>query len=208
MISLIVLAAGQSRRMGTNKLALPWGHSTVLESTLAMLSQTKASQKILVLGHEAGRWRHLENLPGWNIIASPQYAMGQSHSLQAGLAQLAPECQGILFCLGDVPLLQKETVNRIIDVYQENSIPLVAPVYQGRRGNPVLFAADLLPELRELKGDTGARELFHRHSHILVPVDDPGVVIDIDTPEEYEKWKNAEIRGTTAFPGIPKGCQA
>jgi len=191
MISLIVLAAGQSRRMGKNKLALPWGSSTILESTLKTLSETKTSEKILVLGHEAERWEHLKGLPDWKVISSPQYALGQSHSLQAGLAQLADECEGILFCLGDVPLLQRKTVDHIIDIYHANSIPLVAPVYRGQRGNPVLFAASLLPELKQLDGDMGARELFNRHPHILVPVDDPGVIIDIDTPEEYKKWKDA-----------------
>lgn len=191
MITAVVLAAGSSRRMGSNKLALPWGKSTILESTLQALTTPQINRRILVLGHEAERWQHLAE-QGWEMVQSPLYAQGQSYSLRAGIRNLGAECESILFCLGDLPLLQKATVDYLIEVFQQNKLLLAAPAYQGKRGNPVLFASSLLPELRELSGDVGARIFFQRYPHILVPVDDYGTITDIDTPEEYEKWRGKQ----------------
>jgi molybdenum cofactor cytidylyltransferase len=191
MITAVVLAAGSSRRMGSNKLALPWGKSTMLESTLQALATPRISRRILVLGHEAERWQHLAK-QGWEIVQSPLYAQGQSYSLRAGIHDLGSECESILFCLGDLPLLQQATVDYLIEVFQQNKLLLAAPSYQGKRGNPVLFASSLLPELRELSGDVGARIFFQRYPHILVPVEDYGTITDIDTPEEYAKWREKQ----------------
>ena len=188
-IAGIVLAAGQSSRMGRTKQLLPWQGTTILGAVLEQARMSCLDELIVVLGSAAGRIQHNVDLQGVRVIENPDYANGQSTSLQAGLAALPDAVLAAVFLLGDQPLVTAATLDRIIKTFTETHAPLVIPVHAGRRGNPVLIHRALFPELMTLQGDTGARVLFHRYADSIceVPVPDPGICRDIDTWQDFQK---------------------
>ncbi|MDT3697789.1 MAG: nucleotidyltransferase family protein [Thermincola sp.] len=196
MISAIVLAAGTSSRMGRPKQLLTYRGRPLLRHVIDIVSRSSVDQIIVVLGHrreEAAKT--LEGLP-LQIVVNHNYTSGQSSSVKTGLESLAsphssPKASkaraGVLFVLGDQPLLKPETINLLIEKFLLLG-GIVAPYYQGKRGNPVLFDLCLRDEFDSLEGDAGAREIIFRHPEILhqVNVTDPGILLDVDTPEDLE----------------------
>lgn len=190
-ISAIVLAAGESKRMGQPKLFLPWGPATILEQTVANFLSAKADEVILVVGEQSERaLRLLRNCPV-KVVVNPDYASGMASSIVIGLGQVAGQSQAIMLALADQPLVDPPTINQLVEAFSEHKKGIVVPVYQGRRGHPVLFSLKYRQELSELKGDTGAREIVARHTDdvLEVAVDNDGVLVDIDTPAAYQEYK-------------------
>ena len=187
-ITAVILAAGFGSRMGKNKLALPWqGEKTVLEATIAKITASTIKQGVVVLGYESAFWLQRLALPeGWQTVVNPDFALGQSTSLKAGLQAVAKDTDAILFCLGDQPLIQTETVQALLQAWQEKKPAILLPTYKGRRGNPVLFGAQTFSGMKELTGDAGARSLFAVYEPLEFPVQDRGIVVDLDTIEVYE----------------------
>lgn len=187
-IAGIVLAAGQSSRMGRVKQLLPWQGITLLGAALEQARRSCLDELIVVLGAASDRIQDTVDLQDVQVIVNPAYAQGQSTSLQAGLAVLPDAMQAAVFLLGDQPLVSAATIDRIIKAYTETHASLVIPVHAGRRGNPVLIKRSLFPELMTLQGDTGARVLFHGYADSIceVPVPDSGICRDIDTWEDYQ----------------------
>lgn len=200
MVSAIVLAAGTSSRMGSLKQLLLYRGRTLLQHVIETLSRSKVDKIVVVLGHrQAEVAETLEGLPV-HLVINENYADGQSSSVKAGLKALlglrslkAPgnSREGVLFVLGDQPLLKTETINLLIDNFIAKG-GIVAPYYHGTRGNPVLFDLSYLSEFELLQGDTGAREIINRHSDELhkIEVTDPGIIMDIDTPEDLDLLRN------------------
>lgn len=188
-IAGIVLAAGQSSRMGRTKQLLPWRKTTLLGAVLAQARLSGLDELVVVLGAAFGRIQDTVDLQDVQVVVNPAYAQGQSTSLQAGLAVLPDAVQAAVFLLGDQPLVSAATIDQIINAYTETHAPLVIPVHAGRRGNPVLIHCSLFPVLMTLKGDTGARVLFHRYADSIceVSVPDSGICRDIDTWEDYQE---------------------
>jgi molybdenum cofactor cytidylyltransferase len=121
-------------------------------------------------------------------VECADYASGQAASLRAGLGALPGSASAAVVMLVDMPFVHAAVVDALIAAYAAAPGSMaVAPTYQGRRGNPVLLAAPLFPELRALEGDGGARPVLERHAAAVVQVDldDPAVITDIDTPEAY-----------------------
>lgn len=196
MVTAIVLAAGTSSRMGRFKLLLPYRGRPILCHVIDSLTRSKADKIMVVLGHRhAEVAAQLTGLPV-QVVINHEYASGQSSSLQVGLKALSglddnPAAgisrQGVLFVLGDQPLLKPETINLLIDAFNDRG-GIVAPWYRGVRGNPVLFDLSFRSEFELLTGDTGAREIINGHPEALsrIEVADQGVVFDIDTPQDLE----------------------
>ncbi len=196
MVIAIVLAAGTSSRMGKPKQLLLYQGRPLLRHVIENLSRSKVDKTVVVLGHKyAEVAAALKDLP-INIIVNRDYASGQSASVKAGLKALVdPDLklasdtgrQGVLFVLGDQPLLKPETVNLLIDNFMRCG-GIVAPYYQGIRGNPVLFDISFKHELQSLQGDKGAREIIARNLQALhkIEVTDPGILLDVDTPKDLE----------------------
>jgi molybdenum cofactor cytidylyltransferase len=131
----------------------------------------------------AGRGRPVQ------VVVNPEWAQGQSTSVRAGLAALPADVSGALFPLVDQPGVTPDLINALIERHQATLAPVVWPEYQGRRGNPVLFDRDVFHHLVRLRGDTGGRpvlQAYARHAE-RVPAPDPGVLFDIDTPDDYAK---------------------
>ena len=187
-IAALVLAAGMSRRMGpTNKLLTAVeGVPMVIRAVDASLS-SKAGPVIVVTGHEAERVKEtLGRKRKVTIVHNLDYAQGLSTSLARGLAAVPAECDGVLICLGDMPRVRAAHLDRLIDAFNPlEGRSICVPTYQGRRGNPVLFARRFFAEMASVAGDVGARHLIGEHDDQVAEVEmgDAGVLLDVDSPE-------------------------
>ena len=187
MISAILLAAGESNRMGQPKQLMPFGHSTIVERTLDNLLNSTVSETIVVLGYKDDEIRKTIASKPVKIAINPDYQQGMSTSIIAGLKQVDKRAQAVLIALGDQPFVDNQTITSLVEAFIANSRGIIIPVYQGRRGNPVIFAIKYKGELLNLKGDIGGREIIKRHPNdvLEVTVNCEGVLLDIDTAENY-----------------------
>jgi molybdenum cofactor cytidylyltransferase len=195
----IILAAGTSSRMsdGRNKLLLPLHGRPVLAHVLAAALGSRARPLVLVLGHQAEEVRarlRPEELTQVRIVENAAYAGGQSTSMQAGLRALlsdqqADELTGVIFLLGDQPMITSRLIDALLDLHAESKKPIVLPLYAGQRGNPVLFSLDLAPELLQVSGDEGGRSVLKRHPQEIatLTVDEEILNADVDTWEAYQR---------------------
>lgn len=188
-ISALLLAAGESQRMGRPKQLLPLGESTLIEVALENLLRSRLQEVIVVLGFMAEEIRPRVETKGVRVAVNPHYKEGMASSLRVGLEALDPRAGGILVALADQPFIPPEVIDRLIEAFQRTSKGIVVPVFQGRRGHPVIFHRRYEEELRCLSGDQGGRELLQRKPGELleVDVDCPGVLQDIDTLEDYRR---------------------
>lgn len=192
MIAGLILAAGESSRMGQDKALLAYRGSTFLETAIATLRAAGVAPIFVVLGHHADEIRRATNFQGAEVVVNENYSLGQTSSLQAGLRALAnPEVEAVVLWLVDHPAVSAETVGKLIAHYRESKAPVVIPRYQKERGHPVLIARALFHELLGLGPSEGANTVIrkHRSETQWVEVDDRGVQLDIDDPESYRLLK-------------------
>jgi molybdenum cofactor cytidylyltransferase len=187
-VSAIILAAGTSTRMGQAKQLLPLGDTTVLAQTLKNTRHARLHEIVLVLGSSAEAIRHQLPLLDLKLVINPEYQQGIASSLRLGICALDPHSDATLIILGDQPFTRPETLEQIADAYHRSRAPIVIPSYQGTRGNPVLLDRSVFEEAMVLQGDTGCRALFSKHlgEIVNVEVEDDGVLLDIDNPEDYQ----------------------
>ncbi len=188
-IGAVVLAAGMSSRMGQPKQLLRLGERTVLAQTLENLRGTHVEEIVLVLGFAAETIvRHIA-LDGFRVVINEQYREGMGSSLRSGLAALAPGIDGALIVLADQPFVRPATLDRLIEGYIESGAQIVIPAYRGFRGNPVLLNRSVFAEVMALTGDMGCRAIFGSHTEgiLKVPVDDVGILLDIDNKDDFER---------------------
>ncbi len=189
-VGVIVLAAGAGERLGGGKQLLAIAGEPMVRRVVRTTLAALPGNVVVVLGHDAEQVAAaLEDLPV-NIAVNPDYRRGLSTSLQAGLAALTPATRAALFVLADQPGVTADVLTQLAVAYTAGHQKIVVPVYQGQRGNPVLIARDLWPQILALQGDVGAREIIRNHPEevLAVAVDCPGVVQDIDTPADYQAW--------------------
>lgn len=200
MILAAVLAAGTSSRMKKNKLALPWGKRTVLETTMKLVESYAFDKKMLILGYQQDIWYEKweealkNNALDWEITFNPNYSQGQGTSVAKVGEHLCLNFalrgyEGVMFFLGDQPLLEEETICQLIEVWEADKEKIVVPVYQGKRGNPAIFPRRFFADLMKLSGDCGARGIIEANPAEVtaVEVEDRGVAVDLDTAEVYER---------------------
>lgn len=185
----VILAAGEGRRMGTIKQLLPFNGTTLLGRVISSTRQSMIDDITLVLGCRSDDILRQVDTVGLHVIMNRQWSAGQSGSLTSGLAGLTDEHEAVMFLLADQPLVGPDTIDLLIRRFRESDADIVVPVYKKKRGNPTIFSIRLIPKIRQLKGDTGGRRLFSSHAARLmtVEVDDPAVVLDVDTPGDYQK---------------------
>jgi molybdenum cofactor cytidylyltransferase len=194
-VAALVLAAGQSRRMGRyNKLlAIIDGRQMVTHVVDAALA-SKADPVIVVTGHDQDK---VERAIGKRKVLwahNPDYAEGLSTSLKIGLDALPEEAEGVVVLLGDMPLVGREQINRLINAFNPTEgRAIVVPTVRGKRGNPVLFATRFVPEIKGIGGDVGARHLLGEHADEIfeIEMDDAATLLDVDTPEALEALMKA-----------------
>ncbi len=195
-VAAIVLAAGGSTRMGQLKQLLPVDGQPMVRRVTQTVCAAGLAQVIVVLGAQADRVREAVHGLPVEIVINEQWAAGMSHSLRAGLEAIRPDIQAALIVLADQPRLTPALLQKLVSRYQATRAAIVAPFYQGRQGNPVLFDRTLFAELMAIEGDQGGRSLLTRYPEQIerVEVDDPAVVLDIDTREEYEQLHHRHRR--------------
>jgi molybdenum cofactor cytidylyltransferase len=192
MIAAVILAAGESSRMGRPKALLPFRGTTFIEAIVGALKQSRVGEIVVVLGHDAEEMkRRIEHLPV-TIVINREYKQGQLSSLQAAIRYLnaSPHrIEGMLVHLVDHPYLNPALVDRMIESFYAAPKLIVLPRYQMRRGHPVIFSASLFQELLEAPLDQGAKAVVnaHRADTLELDTDDAGIAVDIDTPEEYRE---------------------
>ncbi|MEX1298552.1 MAG: nucleotidyltransferase family protein [Desulfotignum sp.] len=198
----IILAAGCGSRMGRAKQLLPFGDTTLLGRVIATAGAAGLDAVFVVLGFEAGQIRRMlhrtsSGRTGIQFVDNPDWHKGQSSSVSAGLKDLPPDMNGALFLLGDQPLVTVQTINQLVFAFQTTDHWILAPRFKGQRGNPVLVASPLFDRLTQPAGDAGARILFEefRHRMHCLDVDDPGILKDVDTPEDYDALVREQKRG-------------
>jgi len=203
MITAIILAAGKGERMGRLKQLLPWAHTTLLGKVVENVRGSRLLGDILlVVGYRAEEVLRGIPLEGLRVVRNPQYAEGMSSSLKAALRHLSPTTRAIMVILGDQPLIGAEIIDLLLKSYLSHSPPkgIVYPTYQGRRGHPVIIDRKYEPEMRDLEGDKGCREIIaaHPEDSLPVPVDTAAVLQDIDQPADLEEIRSLMEKGDEA----------
>ncbi|MEM7678750.1 MAG: NTP transferase domain-containing protein, partial [Myxococcota bacterium] len=197
-IAAVVLAAGQSRRMGAqNKLLAEVDGVPMVVRVVRTLSASGVDRVVVVTGHQSNRVEALlRDVSDVAFVHNPDYAEGLSTSVRAGIRALDTDVDGALIALGDMPWVRAEHVRRLIAAFAPHEI--IVPVHDRKRGHPVLWPARFFPEFEKLLGDVGARHLLERYAdHVVsVPVDDRGVHVDVDTPQALAQLRD-EWPGTT-----------
>jgi molybdenum cofactor cytidylyltransferase len=190
-IAGLVLAAGQSRRMGTlNKLLIGIDGKPMVRHVAEAVAASQASPLVVVTGHQHEKVEAaLAGLPA-RFVHNPDYAQGLSTSVQRGLAALAEDVDGAVICLGDMPMVASAAIDRLIAAFNpvEGRV-LCVPTRRGKRGNPVLLGKALFAALAAVTGDTGARSLIATHPELVaeVEMESDAVLTDIDTPQALAK---------------------
>ena len=190
LVTGIVLAAGKSSRMGRPKQLLPFRGRTILECVVDNALASSLQQVIVVLGYHADVVEPLMRGRDVTVVVNPSFENGQSSSLKTGLKAVTDEADAVLFLLGDQPLVSPETINRILSAYETSpASPIVLPVFEDTRGNPVLFSRETFSRMESLSGDSGARSLLQEYigKILLVQIDSPCIHIDLDTEEDYRR---------------------
>lgn len=177
----IILAAGQSRRMGSNKLVAHLNGKPLVAHVADAIDAANLPPPIVVLGHAADEVRAALTGRAVRFVTAEDHAQGMSRSLAAGIAAVRDAWEATIICLGDMPLISPRLLSRLAARASPPAIRI--PTFEGRRGNPVLWGRDYYAALAALEGDTGARPLFEQHASriTLVPWTDDSIHYDVDT---------------------------
>lgn len=189
MIHALILAAGESRRMGTSKLLLPFGETTIIETVLDHVLETTVESVWVVLGSNSReiemRIRHLPI----RTVFNRRFKAGMLSSIQAGFRALPEETRAALIVLGDQPRIPSAVIKQIIQAYKKSGKGIVLPIYEERRGHPLLIDTKYRKAIDALNPEIGLRQLIRDYPDDLlkVPTNIPAILADIDTPADYKK---------------------
>jgi len=188
----ILLAAGESSRMGQPKQILTWQGQPLVRHVASIALAAGLQLLIVVTGaHQALVETALSGLP-LSLTHNPHWQSGQSTSIQTGMRALPPEYSAVIFFLSDQPLINEHLVRSLIETHTATLSPIVAPIVEDQRSNPVLFDRSTFDDLSELQGDMGGRALFSRFLVNWLPWNDPRITLDIDTQQDYERLLSLE----------------
>jgi molybdenum cofactor cytidylyltransferase len=192
-IAALLLAAGKSSRMGENKMLAEIDGRPMVARTAQRLLASRARPIVAVLGNQADEVDvALGKLPV-ERVRNPDFAEGLSTSLKRGIAMLPADVDGVVVCLGDMPLIAGRDVDRLIAAFNPlEGRAIIAPVRRGKRGNPLLWSRQFFPEMMALSGDQGARKLVEEHADLVaeVEMENDAIFIDIDTPDALAQLRD------------------
>ena len=193
MISAIILAAGESKRMGQQKLLMSWGKVSVIQHVISVFAKAGVDEIVVVTGShreevEANLSQLKKDYPVRSLF-NEDFATGDMlSSIQCGLRALTPKPEdAALIALGDQPQVREGSVRRVCKTFEETGSPLVVPSYHMRRGHPWLVARSLWDAILALRNPQTPRDFLNSHADEIkyVEVDDEGILADLDTPEQY-----------------------
>ncbi len=187
MIWAIILAAGKSRRMGTQKLLLPFGEATVVEAVVRTAFASSVDRVLAVLGADRDAVRLKLEPSGAGFAINENDHLGMLSSVQAGFRALPADAEAAVVMLGDQPFLAPRVIDDVIGAYKEGRKGIVIPTFQGRRGHPVLVDLGFREEVLALDPADGLRRLMETHPRDILEVEtgDANILRDMDTPEDY-----------------------
>jgi len=191
MITAIILAAGESKRMGEPKMLLPWGGSTVLQAVLSAFRAAGIEDIMVITG--AGHERLEAVIEGSaRTIFNPDFAAGEMlSSIQTGLQAMDPRIEAALIALGDQPQVRPATIQKLVDARLETHCDLSVPSYELRRGHPWLVGRRHWEEILSMRPGETMRDFFRTHAREIhyVQAEDASVLADLDTPEDYHRYR-------------------
>ena len=192
MISAIILAAGESRRMGVqNKLLLQIDSEVLIRKFVKSVSNSLVDAVLVVVGFEAEKIKAVLHDQSVKFVENPSYEEGMTTSIQSGVKASSNESTGLMICLADMPFAETSDLNLLIQAFNDyrstESSLIIVPVFQGKRGNPVLFSEEFRDKILTHKGE-GCREIVRQFPHYVkeVCMENDNLLRDIDTPEDYE----------------------
>jgi len=192
VISAIILAAGESKRMGQPKMLLPWGETTVLGKVISVIRSAGVDDIVTVTGGFREQVEAIARQHHSRIIFNVEFANNEMlNSIQCGLRSLKAEAEATLICLGDQPQVQEGSVRGVCEAFKRSRSSLVVPSHHMRRGHPWLAARPLWEEILKMKPPQSPRDVLNAHAKEIeyVQVDTPTILEDLDTPEDYFKFK-------------------
>ena len=197
----VILAAGSSTRFEDgHKLLVETGGIPIIRHVASALAQSRVGEIVLVTATKNDAVAKAAGPGRWRTIANPNASHGLSSSLRLGLRSIAENADGVLIALADMPGVTAELVNSLLAAFAESkSRMIVFPVaVDGRRGHPVIWPKELIPELMNLSGDAGGREIIARHRELWCPVpcEDLGAFTDIDTREDLAAFRQTDLQTT------------
>ena len=191
MLAAVILSGGSSERMGSPKALVPFQGKTFLEHLLEITKHPRIGVRRVVLGAHAEPIAKEVHLAADEIVINEDWEAGQLSSIQAALRSLPEGTEGMLLCLIDHPLVTENLVAELIEKFQASHAPIVLPVYEGRRGHPVIFSAAVYDELLNAPTDKGARAVVwaHRGKVVELPTHEEGCVLNLNDPETLQRAK-------------------
>ena len=189
MIRAVVLAAGQSRRMGAHKMLLPYGGKTVIAHVVDELARSSVADVVVVVGHEGERVTEaLAGLPA-TVVANDEHEAGMLSSVRCGLRALGAPCEAVMVALGDQPGVTSELADGLTRAFAATDKGIVVPVCDGKWGHPLLFSNRHCPEVLGRFGNVGLRGLLRAHPDDILElaVPDAAALSDMDYPEDYHE---------------------
>jgi molybdenum cofactor cytidylyltransferase len=194
-ISGILLAAGESCRMGKPKLSLPWGKSTIIEGVVANFLESNIFELIVVVGANRDRMKEVLASKLLRIVENPDYQEGMGASIRQGVGAASSQAGGYLIGLGDQPLITTDIIDSLIASFAKEGQGIAVCAHEGKNGHPVLFARKFRQALCALRGDKGGRDLMKLYAAEVkqVEVGSKAIFADIDTPEDYQKLSGDSV---------------
>ncbi len=188
-LAAIILSAGYSSRMTAFKPLLPLGHCTVIETVISTFLHADISDITVVIGHRADDLKPVLEHLHIRWVLNEKYSEGMFSSIESGLQSLDPEVKGTFVLPVDMPLVTSLTIGELLKAYSRSGPHIFYPTYLKQRGHPPLIPSELFPEILTWKGPGGLQSLLERHEARAceVEVQDKGVIMDIDTHEDYSE---------------------
>lgn len=188
----IILAGGESRRMGTPKMLLPFRGNTMLGKVIENVTASRVDHTLVVLGAEKDKIGELLN--GYRVSScyNVNYNEGMLSSVKCGIKHLPENCRAFLVFQGDQPMILPSTTDKLIEAYLKSEKGIMMPVFNKKKGHPLLIDSRFIANVEQLDNDHGLRVLAEKMPGevSLIDVDDPGILRDFDTPEDYNKEIN------------------
>lgn len=191
-VSAIILAAGESKRMGFQKMLLPFNGKPMLENVIINVINSDIDNTIVILGSENEDLEEITGRLRVRHVYNKNYKKGMLSSVQCGFRNVPINSDAVLVFQGDQPLISTFTINKVIKAYRSSDKGIIIPVYEKKRGHPILIDKRYRNEIEKLDARVGLRSLTYNFSEDVLEVetDDPGILRDFDTYEEYKKEIN------------------